>query len=82
MIDKGETSVFRVTWSNDATEDMKAENLILVARRHTDKKIAQLRGVNFILSCITGVAPNRYILKFLHAIIYLFRMSGSSNIFD
>ena len=59
MLEKGSTKIFRVTWANDEEEEPKARNLILLARRHADKALAKLRGVNFIISCITGVSLNR-----------------------
>jgi len=61
MLEKGDTKVYRVTWSEDAENEEKAKNLIVMARRHTDKALAKLRGVNFVMSCITGVSANRYL---------------------
>ena len=60
MEENGVTNVFRVTWAADEEGEQKAARMIVMARRHIDKQIGALRGVNYIMSCITGLKSNRY----------------------
>ena len=60
FVDKGMTLVLRMTWAQDPDEEKKAKEMIVLARCNVEKTLSQLRGVNYVITCITGMITNRY----------------------